>query len=47
MKNEAKIVKKTYTENITLRNAALKLNLITNEEIDKWVKPEDMIGAMD
>lgn len=45
--NAAKIVKKAYAENITLRKAALELNLVTNEEFDKWVKPEDMIGAMD
>ncbi|MFD2909095.1 class II fumarate hydratase [Flavobacterium ardleyense] len=45
--NAAKIVKKAYAENITLRKAALELNLVTNEEFDKWVKPEDMIGSMD
>ena len=43
--NAAAIVKKAYAENITLRKAALALNLVTNEEFDKWVKPEDMIGS--
>ena len=45
--NAAKIVKKAYSENITLRKAALELNLVTNEEFDKWVRPEDMIGTLD
>lgn len=45
--NSAAIVKKAYAENITLRKAALALNLVTNEEFDKWVKPEDMIGSLD
>lgn len=45
--NAAKIVKKAYAENITLRQAAAALNLVTNEEFDKWVKPEDMCGTMD
>ena len=45
--NAAAIVKKAYAENITLRKAALALNLVTNEEFDKWVKPEDMIGSLD
>jgi len=45
--NAAKIVKKAYSENITLRKAALDLNLVTNEEFDKWVRPEDMIGTLD
>ncbi|WP_322550214.1 class II fumarate hydratase [Flavobacterium psychraquaticum] len=45
--NAAKIVKKAYSENITLRKAALELNLVTNEEFDIWVRPEDMIGTLD
>ena len=45
--NAAKIVKKAYAENITLRQAAAALNLVTNEQFDKWVKPENMIGTMD
>ena len=45
--NAAKIVKKANAENKTLREAALELNLVTNEQFDKWVKPELMCGSMD
>ena len=43
--NAAKIAKKAHKEGSTLRQAAIKLNLVTNEEFDEWVKPEDMIGS--
>ncbi len=42
--NAAKIAKTAYSENITLKEAALKLNLLTEEEFDRAVVPEDMIG---
>jgi fumarate hydratase class II len=42
--NAAKIAKKAHAENITLREAASNLNLVSNEQFDKWVKPEDMCG---
>lgn len=45
--NAARIVKKAHEENKTLREAALELNLVTNEQFDKWVKPEKMCGSMD
>lgn len=45
--NAAKIVKKANAENKTLREAALELNLVTDEQFDKWVKPELMCGSMD
>lgn len=45
--NAAKIVKKAYQENRTLREAALALNLVTNDQFDAWVRPGDMIGEMD
>jgi fumarate hydratase class II len=41
--NAAKIAKKAYTENTTLKQAALELNLLTAEEFDKWVVPENMV----
>ncbi|WP_423146529.1 class II fumarate hydratase [Rubrolithibacter danxiaensis] len=44
--NAAKIAKKAHKENKSLREAALELNLLTNEEFDKWVRPEDMIGGI-
>lgn len=44
--NAAKIAKKAHKENKTLREAALELGLLTNEQFDQWVKPEDMCGSM-
>jgi len=38
----AKIAKTAYDENITLRDAALKLGFLTKDEFDAWVRPEDM-----
>ncbi|WP_096433737.1 class II fumarate hydratase [Labilibaculum antarcticum] len=45
--NAAIIVKKAHVENKTLREAALELNLVTNEQFDEWVKPELMCGSME
>jgi fumarate hydratase class II len=42
----AKIAKKAHKENKTLREAALELGYVTNEQFDQWVKPEDMVGSM-
>src|SRR5688572_14564610 len=44
--NAAKIAKKAHKENKTLREAAIELKLVTNEQFDQWVKPEDMCGSM-
>ncbi len=44
--NAAKIAKKAHQENTSLREAALALGLLTNEQFDAWVKPEDMIGGL-
>jgi len=44
--NAAKIAKKAHKENKTLREAALALNLVTNEQFDLWVRPEDMTGSL-
>ncbi|MDX2189275.1 MAG: class II fumarate hydratase [Bacteroidota bacterium] len=44
--NSAKIAKKAHKENKTLREAAIELGLLTNEQFDLWVKPEDMIGSL-
>ena len=41
--NAAKIAKKAYKENITLKKAAIKLNLINEEEFDKLVQPKKMV----
>lgn len=42
----AEIAKKAHKEGKTLREAALSLGYLTNEEFDKWVKPEDMVGKL-
>lgn len=44
--NAAKIAKTAHKENKTLREAAIALNLLTNEQFDQWVKPEDMVGSL-
>jgi fumarate hydratase class II len=42
--NAAKIAKKAHKENMTLKEAAISLKLLTAEEFDRYVKPEDMIN---
>ena len=41
--NAAKIAKKAFDDNMTLREAALKLKLVTEKEFDKIVDPKKMI----
>ena len=41
--NSAKIAKIAFEENITLKEAALKLNLINEKDFDKIVDPKKMI----
>ena len=43
----AKIAKKAHESGSTLREAALNLGFLSNEEFEKWVKPEEMTGAND
>jgi fumarate hydratase class II len=40
----AKIAKKAYHDNITLKEAAIELGYLTSEEFDEWVRPENMCG---
>jgi len=40
----AKIAKKAHEEGTTLRESALELGYLTNEEFDQWVRPKDMTG---
>ena len=42
--NSAKIAKKAHAENITLREAAIMLGVMTGEKFDEVVRPEKMIG---
>ncbi|MEI3607110.1 class II fumarate hydratase [Pseudogracilibacillus sp. SE30717A] len=44
--NAAKIAKKAYEENTTLKEAAVALDLLTEEEFDKYVVPEDMTHTL-
>ncbi len=44
--NAAKIAKKAHKEGTTLREAAIELGLVTDEQFSEWVKPEDMIGSL-
>ncbi len=41
--NAAKIAKTAHKQGTSLKEAAISLNLLTAEEFDKWVRPEDMI----
>ncbi len=42
----AKIAKTAHKGNKTLREAAIELGYVTNEQFDEWVRPEDMIGSL-
>lgn len=44
--NAAKIAKTAHKEGITLREAAIKLGLLTGEEFDKYVVPGSMVGKL-
>ena len=46
-KPAAKVAKKARAEGTTLKQAALSLKLLTDEEFDKWVRPEAMLGPLD
>jgi len=41
----AQIAKKAYGENLTLRQAALDLGYLTDEQFDQWVRPENMLSS--
>jgi len=40
--NAAKIAKNAHTKGISLRESAIELGLLTGEQFDDWVKPEEM-----
>jgi len=42
--NSAKIAKKAYKENKTLKEAGIELGLLTAEQFDQWVRPEEMLA---
>jgi fumarate hydratase class II len=41
--NAAKIAKLAHREGLTLKEAALRLELLTEEEFDQWIVPEKMV----
>ncbi len=45
--NAAKIAKKAHAEGTTLKEAALALDLLTEEQFEQWVVPADMIRPRD
>ena len=42
--NAAKIAKNAHQKGLTLRQSALELEMLTDEQFDEWVRPELMIG---
>ncbi len=41
----AQIAKKAYAEGSTLREAALQLGVLSEEQFDAWVRPQEMLGG--
>lgn len=44
--NAAKIAKTAHKNGTTLKEEAIKLGLVTAEQFDQWVRPEDMVGSL-
>ena len=42
--NAAKIAKNAHKKGLTLKQSALELEILTEEQFNDWVKPENMIG---
>jgi fumarate hydratase class II len=42
--NAAKVAKKAHHEGTTLKEAAIALGLLSGEDFDRWVRPENMIA---
>lgn len=45
--NAAKIAKKAFADGTTLKQAGIDLGLLTSEQFDEWIKPEEMIKPKD
>jgi fumarate hydratase class II len=43
----AEIAKKAHREGTTLREAALALGYVTEQQFDEWVRPQDMVGRVE
>jgi fumarate hydratase class II len=44
--NAARIAREAFTNNLTLKEAAVKLQLLTEKQFDEWVVPEEMTRPM-
>lgn len=44
--NAAKIAKKAHKEGLTLRQSAIALGLVTDEQFTQWVDPKKMVGKI-
>ena len=42
--NAAKIAQKAHAEGKSLKEAAVELGLLTEEEFDEYIRPEEMVG---
>jgi fumarate hydratase class II len=40
----ARIAKHAHSKGLSLKAAALELGLVSEEQFDKWVRPETMLG---
>lgn len=45
--NASKVAKNAHKKGLTLKESCLELNMLTSEEFDEWVRPENMIGPKD
>jgi fumarate hydratase, class II len=42
--NAAKCAKNAHKKGITLKESALELGVLTEEQFEQWVRPEEMLG---
>lgn len=42
----AEIANEAHSNGTTLKEEAVRLGYVTEEEYDQWVKPEDMVGGL-
>jgi fumarate hydratase class II len=40
------VAKKAWAEKLTLKQAAIELGIVTGDQFDEWVNPEQMIGKI-
>ena len=43
---QRKLRKTAHKNGTTLREEAINLGLVSAEDFDKWVRPEDMVGSL-